>query len=173
MRNVFKSIFILMIMAVLIGSSCEENQREEKKVYTQEDIIEANKRMLNYESEKIDRYIEKHDLKLDKTETGLCVELIEVTDSIAATTGRYVSVDFKSYLLDGTLISQSSEQELLTFRIDNDDVVSGLHEGVKLLHVGDSARFIIPPHLAYGLSGYESIPPQASLVYEIRLVSLD
>ena len=39
---------------------------------------------------------------------------------------------------------------------------------------GELARFTIPPNLAYGAYGFPAwkIPPNASLVFEIRLVDI-
>ena len=48
-----------------------------------------------------------------------------------------------------------------------------MHEGVKYMHVGDKAVIILPSHLAYGLVGDEhKIPPHASLLYELELLSV-
>ena len=49
----------------------------------------------------------------------------------------------------------------------------GLHEAMKFLHPGDSARIVIPPQRAFGLTGDGNlIPPRAILVYEIRIDSV-
>jgi FKBP-type peptidyl-prolyl cis-trans isomerase len=41
------------------------------------------------------------------------------------------------------------------------------------MHVGDKMRFILPSHLAHGLTGDQSkIPPLSSVVYEIELLEL-
>ncbi len=57
--------------------------------------------------------------------------------------------------------------------VGKDNIESGLHEGILYLHVGDEATFILPSHLAHGLLGdNKRIPPKASVLYEIKLLSL-
>jgi FKBP-type peptidyl-prolyl cis-trans isomerase len=54
------------------------------------------------------------------------------------------------------------------------EVEPGLDEGIRLLHSGDKARFILPPHLAYGLIGDENkIPARSVIVYDLTVLSVD
>jgi FKBP-type peptidyl-prolyl cis-trans isomerase len=42
-----------------------------------------------------------------------------------------------------------------------------------MMRAGDKARFVIPPHLAYGLLGDENrIPARAIIVYQLELVEV-
>ena len=41
------------------------------------------------------------------------------------------------------------------------------------MRAGDKARFIIPPHLAYGLLGDENrIPARSIIIYQVELVDV-
>ncbi|HVA97909.1 MAG TPA: FKBP-type peptidyl-prolyl cis-trans isomerase, partial [Bacteroidia bacterium] len=71
------------------------------------------------------------------------------------------------------LCYSSDTEGLKSFLIGEDQVETGLHEAIQLMHVGDKALFIIPSFLAAGMVGdKEKIPPKATVVYEIELVSL-
>lgn len=53
--------------------------------------------------------------------------------------------------------------------IGKKQVVTGLEEGLKLMHKGDSAIFIIPWYLGYGRKGNEQVvPAYTSIIYRIN-----
>ena len=74
--------------------------------------------------------------------------------------------DFQAFNLDEKLLKKGSEEII----IGKKRAVTGLEEGLKMMHTGDSATFIIPWYLAYGMAGEkEIIPPYTSLIYKIKV----
>lgn len=68
--------------------------------------------------------------------------------------------------LDGKTMEQTEKQIV----IGQKQIVVGLEEGIKLLHKGDSATFIIPWYLGYGMNGNKpNVPPYTSLIYIIKV----
>jgi FKBP-type peptidyl-prolyl cis-trans isomerase len=77
-------------------------------------------------------------------------------------------------MLDGELYFDSRVDGPKQFIVEESPAERGLHEAVQLLAKGDSARIILPPHLAYGLAGDgEKIPGRAILWCEIRIDSVN
>lgn len=167
-----KIVGSLIIGSMLISSGCDQKDSSKKKTYTKEELLDANRDLVNSESEKIDRYEEYAGLEMEKTSTGLRYSVYHEGTGKSAAEGNLVTLSYQSYLLDSTLVADTEISGPLNFRVDQDDVPSGLHEAVKLLQVGDSARLILPPHLAYGLTGTDKIPPNATLYYDLCLVSI-
>jgi len=74
-----------------------------------------------------------------------------------------------SYTLS-TLNGKELQNDIKQVAIGKKQVATGLEEGLKLMKKGDSATFIIPWYLAYGMKGSEpSIPPYTSLIYKIKV----
>lgn len=52
------------------------------------------------------------------------------------------------------------------------NIIPGFQQGIVGMRVGGKRRVYMPPNLAYGSSGSGPIPPNASLVFEIELITL-
>ena len=108
-----------------------------------------------------------------KTKTGLLYKFEVDNQSEKPETGRKVKVHYKGMLLDGTVFDSSYKRnQPYEFTLGIGQVIKGWDEGISLLGVGDKASFIIPSDLAYGESGAGGvIPPNATLVFEVELIS--
>lgn len=168
MKWIFKSLIIL-ISLILVSSACENEPVRERRSYTQEELLEVNRKMMSSESDRIDSFIAKNDWKMEETSTGLRYGIYHHGSGAMPTTTMIATITYTAYLLDSTKVASAGISAPKQFRIGHDDVISGLHEGIKLLSVGDSARFVIPSHLAYGLTGDNNIPPNSALFYDITL----
>jgi len=73
--------------------------------------------------------------------------------------------------LDGTLCYKNDSKSIKKVKVDYDNIESGLHEGLKLMHAGEKAIFILPSHLAHGITGdNDKIPPKSPVYFEIEVV---
>ncbi len=107
----------------------------------------------------------------EKTGTGLRYKILEAGEGDKPSRGDQVSVHYRGALADGTVFDSSFERKQpISFLLGEGQVIPGWDEGIQLLRVGDRARLIIPPELAYGSRGAGGvIPPDAVLVFDVTL----
>lgn len=136
-------------------------------------LIEANKMYVRKESDEIDRYAKHRGWEMNTTGTGLRYMITQKGNGEPAVLDKFARVNYKVSLMDGTLCYSSDSTGARDFLVGKDNVESGLHEAIQLMHVGDKAKFILPSHLAHGLIGDENkIPPKASVIYDIELLAV-
>lgn len=166
---------LILFIFLLIVAGCKNPAPEEntKKPFTEDDLVRVNRYLVEKDHRAIRRFIERQGWKMQQTATGLWYEIIEHGHGPAGCTGCMAVLSYKVSLLDGTLCYSSGKDGLKEFIIGQGGVESGLEEAILLLHQGDSARLILPPYLAHGLTGDQNkIPGRASLVYELRVLRI-
>ena len=108
-----------------------------------------------------------------KTDSGLMYKFLDNKNLNKPSKGEKVKVHYKGMLLDGTVFDSSFKRDQpIEFTLGVGQVIKGWDEGISLLGIGDKASFIIPSDLAYGESGAGGvIPPNATLIFEVELIS--
>ena len=102
------------------------------------------------------------------------IEKLTSGDGASPKRGDTVSVHYTGWLTDGTKFDSSVDRnEPFAFVLGTGQVIQGWDQGVAGMRVGDKARLTIPPELAYGQQGYPgAIPPNATLIFEVELLSI-
>ena len=106
------------------------------------------------------------------TASGLQIETLTAGTGASPKATDKVKVHYVGTLIDGTKFDSSIDRgEPITFALDG--VIKGWGEGLQLMKVGGKARLVIPPSLGYGPQGTGPIPPNATLVFEVQLLSIE
>jgi FKBP-type peptidyl-prolyl cis-trans isomerase len=106
------------------------------------------------------------------TDSGLQYKVIVMGDGAKPAATDTVTVHYRGTLLNGEEFDSSySRNEPTTFQLNQ--VISGWTEGVQLMPVGSKFEFYIPPNLAYGPNGGGPIGPNATLIFEVELLSVE
>jgi FKBP-type peptidyl-prolyl cis-trans isomerase len=102
------------------------------------------------------------------------IETITTGTGAAPKRGDTVNVHYTGWLEDGTKFDSSVDRdEPFSFVLGTGQVIQGWDQGVAKMRVGDKVRLTIPPELAYGERGYPgAIPPSATLIFEVELLSI-
>jgi peptidylprolyl isomerase len=109
------------------------------------------------------------------TSSGLkYVDLVPGTGA-AVKQGDHVSVNYVGKLLDGTKFDASADHGGTFDYVQGvTSLIAGWTEGTSTMKVGGKRKLIIPPQLGYGMQGAgDTVPPNATLIFEIELVSIN
>jgi len=101
------------------------------------------------------------------------IEDIQEGSGRMAQPGHTLSMHYVGTLDDGTVFDSSRERgEPFVFILGSGQVIQGWELGVVGIKEGGIRKLTIPPELGYGSQGVGPIPPNATLNFEIELVSI-
>lgn len=112
---------------------------------------------------------------------GLLINNTKVGTGAVAAEGQTVDVHYTGWLFDEKAPGQKGKkfdssrdrQQPLSFRLGRGEVIRGWDRGVTGMRVGGQRTLTIPPNLGYGARGAGGvIPPNATLLFEVELVSV-
>ena len=113
---------------------------------------------------------------LTTTTDGLHYGDITVGTGAMPQKGLNLTVQYTGWLTNGCTFdtSRQSGRGPFSFVIGATppNVIPGWEEGLMTMRVGGKRRLVIPPLLAYGPTGQGSIPANATLLFDVELLSV-
>jgi FKBP-type peptidyl-prolyl cis-trans isomerase FkpA len=136
------------------------------------EMTELNRYLVQKDKEIIQNYIERKDLKMKESPTGLWYLIKNEGSGQFIKDNDRVVMEYECQLIDGTVCYSSDDLGPRQVIIGKTDIEPGLNEGLRLLKPGAEALFILPPFLAFGLVGDgKKIPPRTIIVYRVSILS--
>lgn len=173
--------FALMLLCVLAVSSCKDDKNE---------VIDETYKLENEAAfqEKLNDHTYTKWNSPGNNGFVLAKQIKEGTGKQVYYNSR-ISVYYKGSLIDGTVFDSNLEEDTTPFKCAvsstyaNYDrtynptgytsVVAGWTVALQHMKEGDKWEVWIPQELGYGSTGYGSIQPYATLIFEIEVASVD
>ncbi len=160
------ALYIVLIAVIATGCQNKPDTRSKASPRTEAELIELNRSLISRDRNTITDYISKNKRSFTETNTGLWYSVIGNGTGPAVKTGDNVNFDYECTLLNGKPCYSGTR----TIRVGYTDAGSGVTEGLQLMQEGSDYLFIVPPYLAFGLTGDGArIPGRAILIYRIRV----
>lgn len=151
---------ILFFVAVAMFSSCKEPQARRPITQSTTNIYEAaakeNKRLNEIENKEIEAYIEKDTINNYQVSTKgfwYFYNNKKEVNTPTPTVSDVVTLEYEITDLNNSVIYSKEELGIKTYKIDKEDFIPALQDGLKLMKKGETITFIIPSYRAYGISG--------------------
>lgn len=129
---------------------------------------------MSKEEKRKKQFKELEDKKKKEASGTLEIEILKPGDAVfKPKIGDTCMVHYIGRLQDGTIFDNSYDrQQAIYFILGTKQVIPGWEEAIEQMSRGQHIRATIPPDLAYSTKGYPPIiPPNATLVYDIELIS--
>jgi len=110
------------------------------------------------------------------TPGGAKVEMLAEGTGPLPQKGQKIRMHYTGTLEDGTKFDSSFDHpgaQPLAFNLGEGQVIKGWDEATAMLTVGSKARVTIPPELGYGRRAMGPIPANATLIFDVELVSAE
>lgn len=104
---------------------------------------------------------------------------VQVGTGATAEVGDTLTVAYTEWLYDPAEPDEkgpqfdASREDPFVFVLGSGQVIEGWERGVVGMQVGGLRRLIIPPSLAYGGTRSGTIPPYATLVFDVELLNVE
>jgi hypothetical protein len=104
--------------------------------------------------------------------SGLRYEIVKLGTGAVPQPGQLLSMHYTGALVSGQIFDNTRERGQPAELVLQDGVViPGMFEGLQKIGIGGTIKLYIPPSLAYGDQGSQVIPPGATLIFEIEVLS--
>lgn len=105
---------------------------------------------------------------------GVKVEVLKEGAGTEVKDANSVTVHYVGTLADGTQFDSSVDTKRpYTFTLGRHSVPKGFELGVLGMKIGEKRKLTVPSELAYGKDGFITIPPNATLTFEVELLKIN
>ncbi len=157
----FNPIILVSFLAILLITSCQK-QEEARRPISQasgtfmKKSVARNKKLVASEEDQIKAVMKNNPaIQFVASSKGYwySYETKNELDTLRPKKGDIAFFDYEIKDLKNAIIYSELELRPQTYRVDKQDIMMGLRDGIKLMHKGEKVNFFFPSHMAYGYHG--------------------
>jgi gliding motility-associated peptidyl-prolyl isomerase len=156
-----KYSFAILFLLVIFFSSCQSNQEVRRPISHSsgsfiKKSVQRNKKLIAGEEAEIAFVMQKNPkTKFIASSKGYwySYSIYNDKDTLRPKKGDVALFDYEVKDLKGRIIYSKSELGPQTYFIDKQNIMTGLREGIKLMHRKEKVNFLFTSHIAYGYHG--------------------
>jgi FKBP-type peptidyl-prolyl cis-trans isomerase len=165
---IIRTLIISLLSLVVSSCSSDQGMIRKNSGPGKKEMSDLNRYFVQKDRERIESYIGRKGLKMTESPDGIWYTILSEGNGDFFTDNDKVTLEYEVTLLDGTSCYSSEEIGPKEVIIGRSSIEAGLNLGLRMLRHGGEAIFIIPPFLAFGLTGDgKKIPARAVIVYNI------
>ena len=154
-------LLILAFFAFILVASCKQHQEARRPISRASGTFmkksaEKNKKLIAGEEGQIEALIKSNPkIKYIAATKGYWYTYLirNTLDTLTPKKGDVAFFDYEIKDLKGNIIYSQLELRPQTYSIDKQNIMTGLREGIKLMHKKEKVIFLFPSHIAYGYHG--------------------
>lgn len=129
------------------------------------------------EQRKLKAYLNASSTPFSAISNGIYFSSIKKGNGERVKKGDILKIQYKGCFLNGKQFESTYDRAQpmeYTFG-EQGQVIKGLEKAISFMNEGDKTKFIIPSHLAFGVTGSSTgiVPPYTTVIYEIELLKLN
>ena len=174
----YSKLILLAGMVAIALTSCKQSQEARKPLSQASGTFmkksaERNKKLIAGEEGQIDSLIKSNPkIKYLASTKGYWYTYVtqNIQDTLTPKKGDVAFFDYEIKDLKGNVIYSEVELRPQTYAVDKQNIMTGLREGIKLMHKNEKITFLFPSHIAYGYHGDDKrIGPNQPLMCTVTL----
>lgn len=150
-RSLFFSIFFLLFFSCEEPKARRPKQRSTTNFY--KELIEKNKQLNEREKRFLEAYILKNTTTVYKTSAlGFWYTYVKKNELNSATPkqGDLVTIEYVITDIEDNILYEKTQKK---YKVDKQDFIPGLRDGIKLMKQGETITFVVPSYRGYGVTG--------------------
>jgi gliding motility-associated peptidyl-prolyl isomerase len=157
----YSKIILMAFFATVLFTSCKQHQEARRPVSQSsgsfmKQSIARNKKLIAGEEDQIDSVIKSNPAKkyiASKKGYWYYYESRNLTDSLTPKKGDIALFDYEIKDLKGNIIYSQAELQPQVYKVDKQEIMMGLRDGIKLMRKTEKVNFLFTSHMGYGFHG--------------------